>query len=270
MLGSNSNPFGNNFLPNPLQSCLTDLYSEGASIRTIASLTSLSRERVRLHLRESGVLMRHTHPIYHEPVMKLNHDSALLLGLHAGDGCLSQAWSIAVSGQDVMMREQIIALARNVLGVEPGSYQRDGCFVVRSYKRQVYDFFEHYGFKKGRKATTVGVPPMVVSSTDAQVIIGFLKGAFSADGCFSFRDNWGQCRFVVSSVAFRDGFVELAAKLGFGFHSYSYPHRTGHNILPLNTAYIGNRREVVQWMETVGSISDTHLERYNAWRSKRF
>lgn len=215
--------------------------------------------------------MRHTHEVYHEPIMELNYESALLLGLHAGDGHLSESWGVSVGLKDKTMGEQIVVLVRNVLGVEPGiSHRSDGYFIIRSGKRQVFEFFEHYGFTRGRKATTVCVPSLVASSTDIRVMIGFLKGAFSADGCFSFRRNWGQCRFVVSSVGFRNGFVELASKLGFGFHSYSYPHCTGHNRVPLNTAYIGNRCEVIRWMETVGSVSDTHLNRYHRWRSKCF
>lgn len=264
-------PISTTITPDELRPALVNLYSTGSSINAISSLTNLPRERIRLFLHESGVQMRHVHEIYHEPMMELNHDSALLLGLHAGDGFLSQAWGIAVGGRDKMMGQRIIALARSVLGIEPGvSFRSDGYFVIRSAKRQVFDFFEHYGFVRGRKATTVGIPPLVAASGDIGVIIGFLKGAFSADGCFSFRGRGGQCRFVVSSVRFRDGFVELASKIGFNFFSYSYPHRTGHNKLPLNTAYIGSHSEVTRWMETVGSISDTHLDRYHYWRSKRF
>jgi len=215
--------------------------------------------------------MRHVHQIYHAPIMELNHDSALLLGLHAGDGYLSNTWGIAIGLRDKLMGGRVAELAKTVLGVEPGiCYQSDKCFLVRSGKRQVFEFFESYGFARGKKATTVVVPPSVASSKDNQVIAGVLKGAFSADGCFSFRGAWGQCRFVVSSVKFRDGFVELAEKLGFKFNSYTYPHRTGHNKVPLNTAYSGNRDDVIRWMETVGSICDTHQERYHEWRSKCF
>jgi hypothetical protein len=250
---------------------LVRLYSSGASLATISTLTALPKERIRLLLHDAGVKMRHTHQIYHEPIMELNYESALLLGLHAGDGHLSEDWGISISSRDKSMGEQIVSLARSVLGVEPGIYyQGDSYFVVRSAKSQVFEFFEHFGFTRGRKATTVGIPPLVASSTDLRVIVGFLKGTFSADGCFSFRGRWGQCRFVVSSTGFRDGFVELAKKLGFGFRSYSYPHRTGHNKLPLNTAYVGNFHQVSRWMETVGSISDTHLRRYQVWRSKCF
>lgn len=272
--GQKLNPNGDRYsiIPrrNTMLPTLTDLYSKGASISTISSLVGLPRERIRLLLHDAGVQMRHTHAVYHEPLMRLDYDSALLLGLHAGDGYLSQAWGIAVGSKDKMMGEQVLTLTRNVLGVEPGSYRKDNCFVIRSAKRQVFDFFEHYGFTKGKKATTVKIPALVASSGNNQVITGFLKGAFSTDGCFSFRQDWGQCRFVVSSVPFRDGFVELADKLGFKFHSYSYYYRTGHNKQPLNTAYIGSRSEVIRWMETVGSICDTHLERYHRWRSKRF
>jgi hypothetical protein len=33
--------------------------------------------------------------IYHDPLKELNVDVALLLGLHAGDGWLSDKWGIA-------------------------------------------------------------------------------------------------------------------------------------------------------------------------------
>ncbi len=258
-------------IPKATLPTLIELYSKGASLASISCLTSLPRERIRLKLHGAGVQMRHVLAVYHAPMLELNHDSARLLGLHAGDGYLSDAWGLSVNNRDKEMGERIVTLVKDVLGVEPGiNYRKDGYFKVRSAKPQVFEFFEHFGFSRGRKATTVSIPPLVAASSDFQVIIGFLNGAFSADGCFSYKRNWGQCRFVVSSVSFRDGFVELANKLGFRFLSYSYPHRTGHNKLPLNTAYIGSRSEVIRWMETVGSISDTHLERYRKWRSKRF
>jgi hypothetical protein len=250
---------------------LEELYSNGASLARISSLTNLPRERVRLMLHSAGVQMRHVLAIYHPAAMELNHDSAMLLGLHAGDGYLSDVWGISVCNKDKSMGERVVMLTRDILGVEPGfDHKKDGNFIIRSAKPQVFEFFEYFGFRRGRKATTVSVPPLVASSSDIEVIVGFLKGAFSSDGCFSYRRNWGQCRFVVSSKSFRDGFVELGRKLGFKFHCYSYPHHTGHNKLPLNTAYIGSRSEVIRWMETVGSISDTHLQRYRMWRSKRF
>jgi hypothetical protein len=164
------------------------------------------------------------------------------------------------------MKELVVSLVRTVLGVEPFFDDgRDHYIVVRSGKEQVRKFFERHGFTRGRKAGTVGVPHEILASRDRDVWIGFLRGAFSSDGCFWFKNGWGQCRFEVSSQLFRDDFILLARRLNFGFRAYSYVHHGGHNKLPLHLAYLGVRDEFQRWMQLVGSISDTHLKRYEEW-----
>jgi hypothetical protein len=117
--------------PNATLPTLMELYSKGASLASISSLTSLPRERIRIMLHAAGVQMRRSLPIYHAPNMELNYDSAMLLGLHAGDGYLSDAWGPAVCNKDKMMGERIITLVRDVLGVEPGIDYRKGQLLHR-------------------------------------------------------------------------------------------------------------------------------------------
>lgn len=57
--------------------------------------------------------------IYHPPLKELNEEVALLLGLHAGDGRLSDKWGISCGQDDKEMLVKIIELSRNILGVEP-------------------------------------------------------------------------------------------------------------------------------------------------------
>lgn len=163
------------------------------------------------------------------------------------------------------MKRRIIRLVREVIGVDPHVYE-DSCCTLRSGKRQVREFFQRFGFPVGRKAATVEVPSCVMKSKSKAIWIGFLRGPFSSDGSFWFGGKWGQCRFEVSSIKFRNGFIALAERLGFQFRRYSYLHRGGHNKLRLHTAYLETQREVLRWMETVGSISDTHIARYRKWR----
>ena len=114
--------------------------------------------------------MRRTYAIYHAPIMELNHDSAMLLGLHAGDGHLSGAWGLSICKKDIAMGEQVVSLVRNVLGVEPGiNYRKDGYFIVRSGKLQVFEFFGHYGFRKGRKAPLVLTVAFLTGGTGGNV-----------------------------------------------------------------------------------------------------
>lgn len=237
------------------------------SLARIQAETGIPRETARLILHRKGILFRHVHPVYGPALRGLNFEAALLLGLHAGDGHLSDGWGISIGGDDHGMVNIVMGVVRSVLGVEPYvSATQNNCVVVRSAKNQVHQYFKQYGFGRGRKAGSVAIPEAVIESKDPMVWTGFLRGAFSSDGSFWYKGKWGQCRFEVSSVRFRDGFVELARRLGFEFRCYSYVHHGGHNKLPLNLAYLGTRNEVQRWMETVGSISDTHLRRYQEWK----
>jgi intein/homing endonuclease len=244
------------------------LYLSGKSLARIQAETGVPHETARLILHRKGIRFRHVHAILHPVVRMLNFEAALLLGLHAGDGHLSDSWGISVGGEDREMLKAVVTLVESILGVEPYiDVRSDNYFIVRSAKDQVRQFFRDYGFPRGKKAGIVRVPEAVMESENPRIWTGFLRGAFSSDGSFWYKRRWGQCRFLVSSPWFRDGFVELAHRLGFEFRSYNYMHNGGDNKLPLHLAYLGTRDEVRRWMESVGSISDTHLRRYSEWKT---
>lgn len=70
---------------------LADLYQSGLSLIQIQNRTKMPKEKVRGILHQEGVQMRHVRMIYHEPRLKLDFRVALLLGLHAGNGHLSDS-----------------------------------------------------------------------------------------------------------------------------------------------------------------------------------
>lgn len=213
--------------------------------------------------------MRH-HPIfYHSPRNCLDPEVGLLLGLHAGDGWVSDEWGLALHRSDREMISRVLLLIRGVLGVEPFlSKKSDRSVSIRSGQPQVKAFFMAYGFPKGKKARIVAVPREVLETTDIEVVKSFLRGLFSADGCFSFRGRQASCVLSVSSIALRDGFIRLAARLGFDFHAYSYTHSGGYNKVPLNLACLGRRTEVFRWMLEVGSLKDSHKKKFRKWRRR--
>jgi intein/homing endonuclease len=118
----------------------------------------------------------------------------------------------------------------------------------------------------GKKARIISVPRSILESSDLGVVRAFLRGLFSADGCFSHRGRIGYCALSVSSLELRDGFVSLATKVGFDFRKYSYSHSKGKNKVPLRIARIGRRLDVMRWMTEVGSICDAHNGRFLVWR----
>lgn len=205
---------------------------------------------------------------YHLPRKRLDEDVALLLGLHVGDGWLSDKWGIMCAKVEGSMIRWIIRLAREVLGVEPmiGEY-KEGEIMIRSGQRQVLDFFRDYGLPQGRKAGRVRVPKQILGSDNPAITKAFLRGLFSADGCFSFQNSRGpRVEIQVKSVKLRDDFVYLAGKLGFSFIRYTYLPPRGKNKAPLQVAYTTRTGQCVRWMEEIGSIKDSHVQRYRDWK----
>jgi len=197
-------------------------------IRQLSAVTKIPRETLRLRLHALGVQMRH-HPIfYHAPIEVLDPNVAELLGLHARDGWLSKEWGLALNGNDKGMINHVLQVVRDVLGVEPFVRKKhDQSISIRSGQPQVLQFFKGYGFPLGKKARIVVVPRAILESIDLGVVSAFLRGLFSADGCFSHRGRMGSCTLSVSSLELRDRFVSLGSKVGFDFRTYSYSHSAG-------------------------------------------
>ena len=78
------------------------------------------------------------------------------------------------------------------------------------------DTFERACSKAGR----VRIPKQVLGSDDRAIARAFLRGLFSADGCFGFQNSRGsRVEIQVKSQRLRDDFVYPAGRLGFSFRA---------------------------------------------------
>ena len=208
---------------------------------------------------------------YHQPRKELDEEVALLLGLHVGDGWLSDKWGITCEKKDKSMILQVTQLVRDVLGVEPikpcECAASSSAVMIRSGQSQALDFFRKYGLPQGRKAGKVRVPRQILESNNEAIFKAFLCGLFSTDGCFSFQiDRGPRAEIQVKSEKLRDDFIHLTGRLGFSFRSYTYLPPRGKNKAPLQVAYTTQTKQVVKWMEEIGSIKDSHIQRYQHWK----
>ncbi len=208
--------------------------------------------------------------IYHQPRNELDEDVALLLGLHVGDGWLSDKWGIACEKKDKSMILRVTQLVRDVLGVEPikpCECAAGKAIMIRSGQPQVLDFFRNHYLPQGRKTGKVRIPQPILESNNEAVSKAFLRGLFSTDGCFSFQINRGsRVEIQVKSKKLRDDFIYLTSQLGFSFRFYAYLPPRGKNKAPLQVAYTTQTRQVVRWMEEIGSIKDSHIQQYQHWK----
>jgi len=208
--------------------------------------------------------------VYHPSRKELDENVALLLGLHVGDGWLSDKWGIACEEKDKSMILTVIQLVRDVLGVEPikpCKCAAGKAVMIRSGQSQVLAFFRNFGLPQGRKAGRVRVPKQILETSNNAVIKAFLRGLFSTDGCFSFQiDRGPRVEIQVKSKKLRDDFIRLTFQLGFSFRSYTYLPPRGKNKAPLQVAYTTQTKQVVRWMGEIGSIKDSHLQQYQHWK----
>lgn len=258
---------------------LVRLYREGLSLRAIQKEVGTPRETVRILLKRNGVQlrksMRDRAVRYHSPKNVLDEELAELLGLHAGDGYISDKWGITCNIADSQMIDRIIMLTKEVLGVKPIVRVRNsyGAVAIESAQSQIKKFFKGYGFPSGKKARRVKVPQQVCESGDLRVIRGFLRGLFGSDGCFSYSFKRKKKRFVprvelqVMSNRLRDDFMKLGGLLDFDFCKYDYEKPFRDNAT-MYVAYTEKRENVIRWMKEIGTINDTHKKRYNEWLNK--
>ncbi len=153
-----------NIVPKEKRSELVkQLYLTGFSLAQIAAKTGIPHESARLVLRKDGVRMRRSHPIFGTARTQLTTEVGMLLGLHAGDGWISDRWGISLHSTDTNMIRFVFNLAQRVLGVEPSMTTTGSTVSIRSGKSQVRRFFLHFGFAPGPKAGSRVVPQQVLS-----------------------------------------------------------------------------------------------------------
>ena len=204
----------------------------------------------------------------------LDVEVAELLGFHAGDGYIScGVWGIRVNLRDEKMAQQIVVLVRNVLGVEPCVSTRQNTFEIRSGQRQAVRFFSSYGFVEGKKAYDVQAPSQILHSDNAEVVKAFLRGLFSADGSFSFRNSDCSCRvdLTIRSKPLRDDFVELSSRIGYSFNicdamrvKKGFTEKSAGAFFNAN---LTSTKCVLGWMNDVGTLCDSHLNKFKIWQA---
>ena len=210
---------------------------------------------------------------YKPPKTILDIEVAELLGLHAGDGYIScGVWGILCNIQDEKMAQRIVILVRNVLGVEPCVSTKQNTFEIRSGQRQAARFFSNYGFVEGKKAYDVQAPSQIMHTDNIEVIKAFLRGLFSSDGSFSFRNSDFSCRvdLTLRSKLLRDQFVELSSRIGFSFNicdavraKKGFTERSAGAFFNAN---LTSKKCVLGWMNDVGTLCDSHLRKFEVWQ----
>lgn len=250
------------------------LYKRGLSLREISQKLGIPRETLRIKLIKNGLKLRKSKRympmVLHESLNKIDPKCAELLAMHAGDGCLDVRgrWCFSSNKNDQALVKHVTNLVKDIVGVVPNINFEAKRIQIRSSHRQVFNYFSKF-FPIGNKALKVSLPQQIMLSKDLNVKRCALRGLFSTDGSFSFKKIEKlspRIEFRVKSKKLRDQFVKLAKSFNFEFKFNTQKHWKG----VIYTAYIEKIREVIRWMDEIGSMCDTHIKNYNRWYRLKF
>lgn len=245
-----------------------ELYKNGFSVRKISRKIGMPRETLRIKLISSGIKMRkskkHMVKFLHKPNFIITPDSAELLALHAGDGCLdiSGEWWFSSNRNDQQHVKNVVKQFERVVGITPNIIENGNRIQIQSKAKQTTDYFSEY-FPKGKKSHIVYLPKEITKSKNSKIVKSALRGLFSTDGSFSFNKSrlTPRIEFRVKSRKLRNDFVNLATKADFDFNHNIQKHWKGF----IFTAYLERIDDVIKWMDEIGSTCDTHIKNYKHW-----
>ncbi len=250
------------------------LYRSGLSLRNIEKIIGVPRETIRIKLISYGTKLRkskrHMVRYLHASNFNITPISSELLALHAGDGCLdiNGNWCFSSNKSDMNHVKNVVNKFEEIVGVSPHVRVRNNRVQIESGTKQTTEYFSRF-FPMGKKSSIVYLPIKILNSRNIEIKRSALRGLFSTDGCFSFRNNkelTPRIEFRVMSKKLRDQFVDLAKSFGFSFNFNAQKH---HHRGLIYTAYIERINDVIEWMDMIGSGCDTHIKRYKKWLKLR-
>jgi len=133
--------------------------------------------------------------------MKIDEDLAELLGIHIGDGCISEnsRYSEYYLGGDLIEEKEYhddwVAPLFNKKIMNPlfgkdviyKEHPKVGIYGFHIFNKKLTDFFKSFGIKAGPKIN-IGIPKIIL--TNEKLLKRFLRGLFDTDGSIFFGKNY--------------------------------------------------------------------------------
>ena len=232
------------------EQCIS-LRRQGDSLRLIAQKAGLSLSAVRYHVRDIETETRNLRapsgrkPKPFRPFLLPSEDFAYLIGVFAGDGCLSRLprtykFSIACDNRYPDLIAKYAALLERITGCPPIVQPRNESKATDVILHGI-DLPTLFGLPCGRKTESGFQTPAWVFE-DQQYLKAFVRGLVETDGGIYKRNRpdkgrtW-ECIFVAYNAQIMADFLKAASLLGYCFR---------HNGV---RASLSNTAEVRRFME---------------------
>jgi hypothetical protein len=258
---------------------IVECYLQGYSTAEIRRKIGFSRTSIQKFLKTRGIIRsikesklvscyRNINPL------PLNPSLSTLLGIHAGDGSLSSGnnrtqWRANFHKNELELAEYVTVLLKNLFSINAKLRPRDNEIIVSFWNKQLLITLLQYGFKNGKKAHIVGVPPQVLSSTDYDVMRAFLCGLLAADGCVCMirpkrKRPYLAAEFCTVSSRLAGGVAQLLAKLGYKFSISKSNSKNSYGKIPRIKIHIcGGREAMIKFLNDVSMINPVHRRKFH-------
>ncbi len=213
---------------------------------------------------------------------------AEICGIHAGDGYLrSSELDISGSIEEKEYYDGRIKLLFKLLfntDIKTRYYPSRRTYGFKLYDKKIIEFLHNkMGFPYGSKTLKVRVPKFILSANNLRLYSAFLRGYFDADGCVTFRRQYGGLnprfrtiyhvypKVSLSSVSVKliKDVAFLLRRLGFTYYSGSYRSKRINEhrryVIQLNGV-----SKLERWMSLIGSKNSTQLSKYFIWKKFGF
>jgi len=213
--------------------------------------------------------------------MKINQELAELMGIHIGDGCISEnkRYSEYYLGGDISEEKEYHdkwvsrLFNKNVMiplynkKVNYKEHPKVGIYGFHIFDKKIVNFFNNLGVKSGPKIN-VEIPKIILSSE--RFTKRFLRGLFDTDGNIYFdknraaKDPINNCPVIqlgtVSKKLSKQVFENLV-KLGF-HPRFKKPHKGKRDKNFVYTVLIYRRGDVRKFINEIGFKNSKH---YTKW-----
>ncbi len=209
-----------------------------------------------------------------------------LMGMHAGDGCISinEKYSeYALLGD---MREEreyhesyviplfnklvcIPILGKKIRGKE---YPSNGVFGFHIFNPKITQYFIDFGFKKGPKTNLV--LPEIITNSKPENKKAFLRGLFDTDGSISFEKNYTarkklhnrpKIKIATTSKKFKNQIKNMCNDLGIKtIDKKPYKGKRDKNIKYELVIY--RKKDIEKWINDIGFNNTKHKTKIAIWK----
>ena len=211
----------------------------------------------------------------------INEDLAELLGIHIGDGCISEnkRYSMYYVGGDlkeeVEYHDNWVAplLNKNVMkrldkpNVKYKKYKSTGIYGLYLFDKEVVEFFKKFGICSGTKINQK-IPHPILKNKN--LLKRFIRGLFDTDGNIYFDKN-RSCKNPINNIPTiklsntSQGLINQVYKslISLGFHPrLKKPYKGKRDKNTVHTILIYRKSDIQNYIDKIGFKNPKHLTKW--------